>query len=72
MNLQFANDVIDSHIRDLQRLAGQPRGRSHSTEAGPQESQDRRSRLRRRIGFTLIETGLRLIAGPADIADDPA
>jgi len=66
MNPRLATDLVACHIRDLRRLAGQRPNPSHPAEPRPLKGKHRRSRLRSRIGFTLVEAGLHLLAGSAD------
>jgi hypothetical protein len=56
MNLHMTDTLVDHHIRDIHSLAAP--GKTHreikSTDGWP--------RLRRRVGLTLVEAGLHLLA----------
>jgi hypothetical protein len=64
MNLHMTDALVDHHIRDIHSLAGlgQPRAEGKSTENWP--------RLRRRVGLTLIEAGLHLLATGTPVRSD--
>jgi hypothetical protein len=64
MNLHMTDALVDHHIRDIHGLAGlgQPRAEGKSTENWP--------RLRRRVGLTLIEAGLHLLATGTPVRSD--
>ena len=63
MNPWMLSDLADSHVRELLRKAAQRR-----SQARPRQSQPIRSvsggpgRLRRRVGFGLVEAGLHVLA----------
>lgn len=63
MNLWTLSDLADSHVREMRRVAARRR-----SQARPRESQQMRSensgpgRLRRRVGFGLVEAGLHVLA----------
>jgi hypothetical protein len=63
MNPWMLSELADSHVREIRREAAQRRG-----QAWPRESQPRRAvrggrgRLRRRVGFGLVEAGLHVLA----------
>ncbi|HEV2371427.1 MAG TPA: hypothetical protein VGS19_04585 [Streptosporangiaceae bacterium] len=65
MNLQMADDLVRYHIRDIRHQAAQCGGRARRRPGRP-GSRDGRwgQRLRSRVGFTLIEAGLYLVAAP--------
>lgn len=63
MNPWMLSDLADSHVREIRREAAQRR-----RQARPRESQPIRTasggpgRLRQRVGFGLVEAGLRVLA----------
>jgi hypothetical protein len=70
MNPHLASDLTASRIQELRLAAGRrreltchaPPDRAASTRAGG-ERRPISSPLRRRLGFTLVSMGLRLLAG---------
>jgi hypothetical protein len=64
MNLHMTDALVDHHIRDIHGLAGlgQPHREGKSAENWP--------RLRRRVGLTLVEAGLHLLATAAPVRSD--
>jgi hypothetical protein len=65
MNPELTGELTRSAARDLRYAAEQHnRHAEHGQPAGT--SAPRPSALRRRIGFTLVEAGLALLAEPAD------
>jgi len=63
MNPWMLSDLADSHAREIRREAARRR-----SQARPRESQPTRTvsgglgRLRRRVGFGLVEAGLHVLA----------
>jgi hypothetical protein len=62
VNFALTSNQVDQQMRDVRRQVAGCRGRSHHTRARPARTAIRAPRLRRRVGFTLIEAGLRLLA----------
>ncbi len=62
MNPWMLSDLADSHVREMRRVA------ARRSQARPRKSQPIRSvsggrgRLRRRVGFGLVEAGLHVLA----------
>ena len=56
MNLHMTDTLVDHRIRDIHRLAahGQTHREGKSADSWP--------RMRRRVGLTLVEAGLHLLA----------
>jgi hypothetical protein len=55
MNPELVSDLSAARVRELRQSAGQ-RQRRRTSSSRP---------LRRQLGFTLVEVGLRLLAEPA-------
>jgi hypothetical protein len=55
MNPELVSDLSAARVRELRQSAGQ-RQRRRTSSSRP---------LRRQLGFTLVEAGLRLLAEPA-------
>jgi hypothetical protein len=70
MSFGMIDDLVDCHIRDIRRQAAEHRIRAHHSGSRSAGGRDRWPRLRTRIGFTLVEAGLRLLpttrSGPRD------
>ncbi len=64
MNPGTAEDLAAGHIRDLRRQATRYRAAGTGPKPSPLTSRHSWPRLRRRIGFTLVEAGLNLLTGP--------
>jgi hypothetical protein len=64
MNIHMTEALATSHIADLHRAAAGNRSGSHRS-AAPARDSVRLPRVRHRVGFTLVEAGLRLMAGAA-------
>ena len=60
MNPGLAGALVDLHIRDLQRQRA-PRRAGTRHGARPARPGRRWAGVRSRVGFTLVETGLRLL-----------
>jgi hypothetical protein len=63
MNPWILRDLADSHVREMRREAA--RRRSHARPRGSQPMRSVRGgpgRLRQRVGFGLVEAGLRVLA----------
>jgi hypothetical protein len=61
MNFGMIDILVSSHTADIHRRAAR-RPAAHGLEAQPAAPAARRSRLRSRIGFALVEAGLHLAA----------
>ena len=64
MNPGTAEDLAARHIRELRRQATRYRTARAWATPSPLASRPSWPRLRRRIGFTLVEAGLNLLTGP--------
>lgn len=68
MNTQLTSELAVRHIHDLQHAAALRRRDldlpAERSAAVTIVRENQRSPLRRQIGFTLIEAGLRLVSGP--------
>jgi hypothetical protein len=62
MNQHLMNELVSDRIHDITHQAAQSRRPSELRAARPATGHPDRPRLRRRIGFTLIEAGVRLLA----------
>ena len=62
MNLQTMGTQAEYHQRDIRRQVARCRGCSPRHGAGHSGVAGRWPRLRTRVGFTLVEAGLRLLA----------
>lgn len=62
MNMQMMNELTSDRIRDITRQAARSRGPAGQPATSPAAARPHRPRLRSRVGFTLIEAGLRLLA----------
>jgi hypothetical protein len=63
MNPWMLSDLADSHMREIRRQAAQRRSQARPREPQPMRSvSGGRGRLRRRVGFGLVEAGLHVLA----------
>jgi hypothetical protein len=62
MNFGMADLLVDSHISDIQRQAGRLPAGAPGRRARQASGAAARARLRRWIGFALVEVGLHLQA----------
>ena len=63
MNPWMLSDLADSHVREIRYEAAQRRSQARPPESQPVRSVSRgRARLRRRVGFGLVEAGLHVLA----------
>jgi hypothetical protein len=63
MNPGMLGDLADSHVREMRREAAQRRSQARPRVSRPALSvSGGRARLRRRIGFGLVEAGLHVLA----------
>jgi hypothetical protein len=63
MNPWMLSDLADSHRSEMRRQAAQRRSRARPRESQPMRSVSHgRGRLRRRVGFGLVEAGLHVLA----------
>jgi len=60
MNFGTIDVLVDSHISDIRRQAGSLRTGARRPGSRRASGADARARLRSRIGFALVEVGLRL------------
>jgi hypothetical protein len=69
-NFHIPDTLVSSHIREVERQVAQCRARTRNRH--PQSRVPRRRQhwadLRSRIGFALVEAGLRLVATRSDSA----
>lgn len=66
MNPQLTSQLATGQARDLQRMGERHRNRPQYREPSAADGGHRRSSLRRKIGLTLVEAGLQLLASTAD------
>lgn len=75
MNPELSRALVSNHIRDLRREAALAAGPSRSCRSsevsGPSGRAALRPRLRSRVGFALVEAGLRLLADRSVLAVRP-
>lgn len=69
MNPTLTSDLATSKSRDLQHAAQRHHAHSGHRDPVTRSSGYRPSVLRRRIGFTLVEAGLLLLAAPTRAGD---
>jgi hypothetical protein len=62
MNFRMTDIQVEQHMQDVRRQVARGRARSACRDRARAASASRVPRLRRRVGFTLIEAGLRLLA----------
>ena len=63
MNPWMLSELADSHVSEIRRGAAQRRSQARSREPKPMRSvSGGRGRLRRRVGFGLVEAGLHVLA----------
>jgi hypothetical protein len=66
MNPELTGELTRRAARDLRYAAERHNRHAEHGQPPAGTSAPRPSALRRRIGFTLVEAGLALLAGPAD------
>jgi hypothetical protein len=61
-SFRMADALVSSHIREVRGQVGRCRARASHRQPQPQapRSRERRAALRSRVGFALVEVGLRL------------
>ena len=62
MNPWMISDLADSHVREIRRQAAEYRTRRRRPGPRPTHHVSRSLRLRHRVGFGLVEAGLRVLA----------
>ncbi|HEY6297387.1 MAG TPA: hypothetical protein VIX15_17140 [Streptosporangiaceae bacterium] len=62
MNPHLTAALADQRIRETLHQASRPHSRPPRPASRPRSQPPNRGRLRHRIGMTLVETGLRLLA----------
>jgi hypothetical protein len=61
MSYGMTASLVDSHLREIRRQAAQCRICAYHRGSRRSRGQDRWAQLRNRIGFALVEAGLRLL-----------
>jgi hypothetical protein len=71
MNPELSLDLAQQHVREMQREATQCSAPGPEPAAGPSLVRALPSQLRSRIGFALVEAGLRLLTDSPATAAPP-
>lgn len=70
MTTRMIEALAGLHVSEVRGQAAQRRGGHHDRLRRPPRAGQRRARLRRRIGFTLIEAGFQLLATARPVPRD--